>query len=258
MHCEFDGKKYKEASTHQKEWGTKLIMDLAFNGDEKVLDLGCGDGVLTSRIATLLPRGYVLGIDASQGMIRAAQEHQVDNLEFQQMDIDAMRFVDEFDVVFSNAALHWVKDHKRLWQNVYMALRPEGIVRFNFAGEGNCANFFQVVKEVMGLPEYRDSFRDFVWPWFMPKVHEYEILVRDSKFGEIKIWEENADRYFASATPMIQWIDQPSIVPFLKYVDDVKGQEFRNLVVEKMLKNTSQTDGTHFETFRRVNVFARK
>lgn len=258
MPCEFDGKKYKEASIHQKEWGTKVINDLPFRGDEKVLDLGCGDGVLTSQIASLLPRGYVLGIDASQGMIRTAQEHKVDNLEFQQMDIDAMSFVDAFDVVFSNAALHWVKDHKRLWQNVYMALRPDGIVHFNFAGEGNCANFFQVVKEVMDFPEYKGSFRDFAWPWFMPKVHEYEKLIKEFQFREIKVWEENADRCFASATPMINWIDQPSIVPFLTYVEDTKRQEFRDLVVEKMLKNTSRQDGTYFETFRRVNVLAKK
>ena len=258
MSCEFDGKKYKEASIHQKEWGTKVITDLPFKGDEKVLDLGCGDGALTSRIAAILPKGYVLGIDASRNMICAAKEHTAENLEFQHMDIDEIRFVDEFDVVFSNAALHWVKDHKRLFQNVYTALRPDGILRFNFAGEGNCANFFQVVKEVIGLPEYRGSFKEFVWPWFMPAVAEYEILAGDFQFREIKIWEENADRYFASAEPMINWIDQPSIVPFLKYVEDAKKQEFRNLVVEKMVKKTSQNDGTCFETFRRINVFAKK
>ena len=258
MSCEFDGKKYKEASAHQKEWGTKVIMGLSFQGNEKVLDLGCGDGVLTSQIAALLPRGHVWGIDASLGMIRTAEELAGENLQFQHMDIAEIRFVDEFDVVFSNAALHWVKDHKRLFRNVYRALRPDGILRFNFAGEGNCANFFQVVREAIELPEYRENFKEFVWPWFMPKVSEYEILAGAFQFREMKIWEENADRYFAAAEPMINWIDQPSIVPFLKYVDAEKKQEFRDLVVGKMLKKTGQNDGTYFETFRRVNVLARK
>lgn len=258
MSIDFDGKKYKEASAHQKDWGTKVITDLSLKGCEKVLDLGCGDGVLTSKIAALLPQGFVLGIDASQSMIDTAQEQRVSNLQFQHSDINKIEFENEFDVVFSNAALHWVKDHNRLMQNVHKALRPEGILRFNFAGDGNCVNFFRVIKEVMGLPEYRDDFKGFVWPWYMPTSKDYEILVRDSRFREFKVWEENADRYFMTASQMVNWIDQPSIVPFLNYIKDTRRQEFRNIVVEKMLIDTNQNDGTYFEAFRRVNVFAKK
>lgn len=258
MSFEFDGEKYKEASVHQREWGTKVIMDLSLKGYEKALDLGCGDGVLTSKIAALLPQGYVVGIDASHGMIHTAEEQKSSNLQFQQMDINELQFDNEFDIVISNAALHWVKDHNRLMRNVYKAIRPEGILRFSFAGDGNCANFFRVIKEVMQLSEYRDSFKDFVWPWYMPRINDYEILVRNFQFREIKVWGENTDRHFTTADQMINWIDQPSIVPFLKYVEDTKRQDFRNIVVEKMLKDTSQHDGTYFETFRRINVFARK
>lgn len=65
MTHEFDGKKYEKASTHQREWGTKLIAELGLQGTERVLDLGCGDGTLTAQIAALLPRGEAVGIDAS-------------------------------------------------------------------------------------------------------------------------------------------------------------------------------------------------
>jgi len=66
MTHEFDGRRYERASAHQKEWGTKLIAELGLQGAERVLDLGCGDGALTAQIADLLPRGTVVGIDASQ------------------------------------------------------------------------------------------------------------------------------------------------------------------------------------------------
>lgn len=258
MSFEFDGEKYKQASTHQKQWGTQIIMDLSLKGCEKVLDLGCGDGVLTAKLAMLLPQGWVLGIDASQGMIQTARAQAYNNLRFQQMDINELQFDNDFDIVFSNAALHWVKDHHRLMKNVYKALRPEGVLRFNFAGDGNCSNFFRVMKEVMGLSPYKDCFKDFDWPWYMPEISDYEILVKGSPFREIKVWEENADRHFSTADEIIRWIDQPSLVPFLTYVKDTNQQEFRDLVVEKMLKATSSNDGTYFETFRRINVFARK
>jgi trans-aconitate 2-methyltransferase len=70
---EFDAAKYREASTHQQEWGTRLISELCLRGDESILDLGCGDGVLTAKLAQLAPRGRVLGIDLSRNMIAAAE-----------------------------------------------------------------------------------------------------------------------------------------------------------------------------------------
>ncbi len=69
---EFDGEKYKKASRHQKEWGNKLISSLQLKGDETILDLGCGDGILIEQLSLLVPNGYVLGIDAFAGMIKTA------------------------------------------------------------------------------------------------------------------------------------------------------------------------------------------
>lgn len=83
---EFDGEKYKKASKHQKEWGNNLIDELSLNGDEEILDLGCGDGGLTEQLAQSVPRGRVLGIDASAGMIAAAQNRLKSNLVFMQME----------------------------------------------------------------------------------------------------------------------------------------------------------------------------
>jgi trans-aconitate 2-methyltransferase len=73
-HHEFDGEQYKKASTHQKEWGNRIIEELDLKGGEFVLDLGCGDGVLTKQLSSLVPKGSVLGIDASKGMIREASK----------------------------------------------------------------------------------------------------------------------------------------------------------------------------------------
>ncbi len=97
MAHEFDGKKYEKASDHQKEWGTKLIAELNLKGSERVLDLGCGDGSITTQIAALLPEGEVLGIDASEGMIGAALPKKRHNLNFRRLDINDLDFVEQFD-----------------------------------------------------------------------------------------------------------------------------------------------------------------
>lgn len=255
---EFDGSRYKKASSHQKEWGQKLIAELHFNGTEKILDLGCGDGSLTSQLADLVPDGRVIGVDASSGMIRTAKQIGKSNLEFLLLDINALDFADQFDLIFSNAALHWILDHERLLENCYRALVPGGAIRFNFAGQGNCSNFYAVVREAMEIDDYKEYFVGFSWPWYMPPVDAYRRVVGQTRFRDLTVWPENADRFFPDEGAMIRWIDQPAIVPFLRHMPPDRGKTFRDLVVERMILRTKQSDGTCFETFRRINVLAYK
>ncbi|HEY5914447.1 MAG TPA: methyltransferase domain-containing protein [Verrucomicrobiae bacterium] len=258
MTHDFDGKKYEKASAHQKAWGAKLIAELDLDGGEHILDLGCGDGVLTEQLAEIVPAGEVVGIDSSQGMIEVARQRQRDNLRFVLMNINDLNFREQFEVVFSNATLHWVRDHQRLYRNVKQALRPEGVLRFNFAGDGNCSQFFRVIREAMLLDGISSCFDVFQWPWYMPVVGEYDALVQRSGLRDLRVWGENADRFFPDADAMVKWIDQPSLVPFLPCVVEGDRSRFRDFVVRRMLETTRQPDGRCFETFRRVNVFARK
>jgi len=258
MAHEFDGKKYQKASTHQKEWGNKLISELNLKGNERILDLGCGDGVLTQILSNLVPNGFVIGIDASKGMIEVAKEKESNNLKFLLMDIDNIEIDDKFDIVFSNAALHWVKNHQKLYEKLSIILNKDGLMRFNFAADGNCSYFFNIVKQTIQEKEYQNYFKNFNWPWFMPTLDEYKKITDNFKFSSVKIWGENTDRYFPNKEALIRWIEQPSIVPFLEYLPNDKKESFTNEVIKKMLKITIQDDGRYFETFRRINVFMKK
>lgn len=258
MAHEFDGNKYEKASFHQKEWGARLIAELDLKGNEHVLDLGCGDGALDVQLAELLPEGEVTGIDASRGMIDTALPKSGKNLRFLLKDIDNLDFAEAFDVVFSNAALHWVKDHRKLLKNVARALRPHGRVRFNFAGDGNCISFFKVIQEAMAHERYAHFFSDFTWPWYMPSVGEYAALCSSCGLRSVSVWGENADRFFPDKETMIKWVDQPSLVPLLPQLPEEERASFRNFVVQRMIEETLQDDGTCFEIFRRINLSAEK
>jgi trans-aconitate methyltransferase len=259
MVFEFNGEKYKIASEHQKSWGKTMIAELEFRGSERILDLGCGDGVLTVEIAKFVPNGFVLGIDASESMIKTAKKGRaITNVEFEKLDINKIGFESEFDLVFSNATLHWVKDHRKLLRSVFKALKNRGVARFQFAGDGNCANLIRILREVMSAKEYTCYFREFDWPWYMPTVDEYRDLLDEVAFSEKKVWSEVVDKHFANSETMTKWIDQPSLVPFVGYIDVKDRQRFRDAVVERMIEETQQDDGTYFEMFRRINVLARK
>jgi len=257
MPYEFDAKRYRDASSHQKRWGGRIISELPLRGDERILDLGCGDGVLTAELAGRVPNGSVLGIDASEGMIEVAKKNRPRNLRFQLLDINELASLgEEFDLVFSNATLHWVKDHATLLGNVHNLLNDGGRARFNFAGEGNCSNLFKVVRQAMSLKQFAVYFSDFDWPWYMPSVDQYQRLMAGSAFRDYRVWPENADHFFSDADEMAAWIEQPSLVPFLESVADRDKRAFRDFVVERMLRQTRQSNGRCFETFRRINVSA--
>jgi len=256
MAHDFDGEKYAQASAHQKEWGMRLVSELGLTGSERVLDLGCGDGAITAQIADSLPSGSVVGIDASQGMIDATHANERANCRFILMDINNLDFTESFDVVFSNATLHWIKDHRRLYCNVTRFLRAGGRIRFNFGGDGNCVHFFKVIREAMAADDFAPYFADFEWPWYMPSVEEYTQLVKSCGLGDAHVWGEIADRYFPDVESMIGWLEQPSLVPFLEHIPEGDADRFRDFVVDRMIQETLQEDGTCFETFRRINVSA--
>ncbi len=252
----FDGERYRGVSRHQKDWGDRVIAGLSLRGDERILDLGCGDGVLSERLATRVPKGLVLGVDASESMISTAKKLERDNLRFRLLDIDLLDFDGEFDAIFSNATLHWVKDHGRLLKNAARALKKGGIIRFNFGGGGNCPGFQAVAREAMVRPEFSGYFKNFEWPWYMPEASEYAARV-GAYFADARVWMEDADRHFTKEE-MVGFIEQPSILPFLRYVDECDRGAFRDFVVNGVLERARQEDGTYFEAFRRINVFARK
>ncbi len=254
----FDGEKYRQASTHQKEWGMKLIGELPLTGRERILDLGCGDGALTAQLASCVPEGFVVGVDSAPSMIAAASHQPQANLKFALLDINLLDYDREFDVVFSNSALHWIKDHSNLLPRVLRALKPGGFARFNFPGDGNCATFNRIVQEVMARPSYAPGFRDFEWPWYMPTPDAYRPLASRFPCRELQVHGENADRFFPDAEAMIRWIDQPCLVPFLPWVAPANREAFRAEVIEQMLQTARQPEGRCFELFRRVQVSFRR
>lgn len=160
--------------------------------------------------------------------------------------------------MFSNSALHWIKNHKVLLTRVLRALKDGGICRFNFPGKGNCSTFNDMVQETMAQARYSVYFSGFEWPWYIPDTEDCRQFLLQFPFSEVQAWGENADRFFPDAETMIRWIDQPCLAPFLPRVTVIEREGFRADVVHRMLNATQRDNGKHFEQFRRVHVLARK
>lgn len=254
----FDGQKYEKYSKPQEEWGSRMMDELDLRGDECILDLGCGNGLLTEKLAKRVPGGRVIGVDSSSSMLEQANSHKADNVEFRLLDMEDMIIDEKFDVVFSNAALHWVKDHSHVLQIMHDSLKSNGIMRVQFAGKGNCIHIAGVMMEAICSHEFESEFRYFEWPWYMPDKAKYEQSLRSVGFDEYRVWIENADHNFPDEESFVGWIEQPGLVPFVSVLSEGRSSLFRDVVVDKAKKVAAQPDGTYFEFFRRLNVFAVK
>ena len=258
MIYEFDGKQYEKASAHQTIWGEEMVMLLTLRGAEAVLDIGCGDGRVTQKIALRVPDGEVLGIDASDSMIAAAKKYESANLHFGVISVNDLSFQERFDVVFSHAALHWVGNHRLILKKIYEGLRTGGYARLNFASEGAIPTLIQIIRETMCHTSYAKYFSEFVWPWYMPNLTEYQEIISQSSFREAQIIEERKERLFPSGDSLIKWIDQPCLVPFLAAIGDENKQVFRDIVIDQMLHRTRQAQGGFLEQFHRLDILIRK
>ena len=160
----------KHAFVYEKAKG--LVDLLAPKSGERILDLGCGTGVLTAEIAG---RGAtVLGIDRSPEMVAQAKS-KFPALKFEVVDATKMEFDGEFDAVFSNAVLHWIPEAERVVSGIARALKPGGRFVAEFGGKGNIqilVKAFHQAFVALGMSEPAG-----VSPWFYPGIAEYAALL---------------------------------------------------------------------------------
>ncbi|HEY8497387.1 MAG TPA: class I SAM-dependent methyltransferase [Limnochordales bacterium] len=162
----WDPEIYARHARFVPELGAPVVELLDPKPGERILDLGCGDGVLTKR---LLELGCdVLGVDASPSMVAAARSRGVPAL---QMDGHTLAFEKEFDAVFSNAALHWMTRPGEVIAGVWRALKPGGRFVGEFGGHGNVGTVVAALRAELAA---RGLSFDDLNPWYFPTAEEYK------------------------------------------------------------------------------------
>lgn len=187
----WDAKDYADNSQHQYQWAKELMSKLNLKGTEVVLDVGCGAGKITMELANQLPNGRVVGIDSSEQMINLAKStvslSKYSNLSFEVMDARNISFQEEFDLVFSNAALHWILDQTSVLKGVNRCLKPQGRLLFQMGGRGNTEAVLICFDELRILPEWERYFSGFSFPYSFLDIEEYRILLNEAKLTPLRV-----------------------------------------------------------------------
>lgn len=229
---------YAANSVVQQTWARELIAQLRLRGDERVLDVGCGDGKVSAEIAQAVPRGSVVGIDASPEMIKFARAAfptgRIPNLEFQVMDARNIRFGRKFDLVFSNAALHWVDDHRAFLHGAAECLRSGGRLVVSCGGKGNAQDVFIALRPEMRLKRWRGFFRKLEKPYFFYSPADYDKWLPRFGFKTNRIKLSPKDAGYNGRDRFAAWL-RTTWLPYTQRVPEDSREEFIAAVTDRYL-----------------------
>jgi len=226
---------YAANSAVQLAWARELLARLPLRGDEHILDVGCGDGKITAEIARAVPRGFATGIDASAAMITHARA-QFPGPEFHVMDARHIHLPRPFDVIFSNAALHWVDDHPAFLQGAARALRPGGRLLVSCGGRGNAQAVVVAFHAVMRRKHWRDCFRGMPTPYFFYGPEDYHRWLERAGFQTQFVELAPKDAVYAGITGLAAWL-RTAWLPYTQRVPVIERDEFIAAVAERYLTN---------------------
>jgi trans-aconitate 2-methyltransferase len=184
----WDAATYDRSSAPQQRWSEDVLGRLAERGlapDARVLDVGCGTGRMAEALLELVPRGRVLAIDASAEMVALARERLGDRADVWTCDVLDLELDEPVDAIVSNATLHWVPDHDRMWRRLAAALRPGGVLETQCGGRGNIARVCEAIEAAA-----RDTAPELSgWsPWCYAGPEETEARLGDAGFAEARAW----------------------------------------------------------------------
>ena len=246
---EWNAEKYSETCGRVTEHGVKLIEILKDIECNRVLDLGCGTGILTNEISKFVHE--VIGVDLSSNMIEKAKE-TFPNLKFTVMDACALPWENFFDIVFSNAVFHFIQSQDILLKNIHKVLTKNGMLVCEFGASGNIDNLLYAIAQACQKRRKIYSLR-----FFYPTVEEYKDLLEKNMFSIDLIKTYNLDTQLKGGELGLRnWINQIFDVE-MKWFNNIEREDVLN-EIESDLRLT-QWDGLNWHlNNRRIKVIAKK
>jgi trans-aconitate 2-methyltransferase len=229
---------YAKSSKTQLIWARELIGKLELKGTERLLDIGCGDGKVTAEIAACVPYGSVVGVDSSTEMIALASRtypmEVLPNLHFQQEDARSLPFFGEFDIIFSNAVLHWVLDHGPVLRGIFEGLKHKGKILLQMGGKGNASDVCAAFDTLQSRSEWRSYFEGFGFPYGFYGPEEYREWIHESGLCPNRVELINKEAVHDNRSAFERWI-RTTWLPYTERVPEDKRNAFIEHLAEEYL-----------------------
>lgn len=228
---DWDAATYDTVSDPQYQWALEQLERLALDGNEVVLDAGCGSGRVTAELVRRVPRGRVYGVDVAPSMVAHASARLGASATILGQDLVAVSLPEPVDVVFSNATFHWIEDHDALFAALRRALKPGGQLVAQCGGVGNIETFRRAASAVAREEPFAAHFAGWRNPWHYAGADNTTARLKAAGFDEVKTWLQpkrvEAPRSF---------IETVCLLPYLTTLPPELGPGF----VERLLHSTGE------------------
>jgi trans-aconitate 2-methyltransferase len=217
---------------------------LTLEGHERVLDVGCGDGRITAAVARRVPRGRVVGVDASERMVNFARSHfatdEHPQLRFLRADGRDLPFHAEFDLVLSFNALHWIPDQDAALRAMRRALVATGRAQLRLVPAGERRSLEQVIEDTRQSERWQGYYRSFSDPYLHRTPAAYAELARHHGFcvrhqqTSAKVWDFGSHAAFAAfgEVTFAAWTERLPSSERRPFVEDVL-ERYRQVAMDR-------------------------
>lgn len=193
------GKEYAQNSESQRASAVAFLSKLSLEGNEKILDVGCGDGKITAEIARVLPRGYAVGVDISPSMIQTAKAAFAgrENVHFVIRNATELNYVNQFDIITSFRVMFWVLQQEKALRSMHSALKENGRICIQMP-TGLPERLLEAIQTTIAKDSWKSYFIDFQPPWRFYQIEEYRALLMKTKFEPKRIEVVRREETFPS------------------------------------------------------------
>jgi trans-aconitate 2-methyltransferase len=229
---------YAQNDHAQQTWARDLLQEVQLRGNEAILDVACGNGKITADFAKTLPNSRVVGIDNSAEMVAYASQTYPStvypNLSFDLVDVQSLHFQQEFDLCFSNAALHWVHDHQAFLHGASQVLKSGGRLMISCAGQGNAAEVLRIFAELMETNIWAEYFYNFhdVYSFYSDKHYMDWLEETCFKVEQLKLTPK--DMTHQGRAGLKDWIST-AWIPFTHCIPIERREDFVDHFADKYL-----------------------
>jgi len=232
------------------------------------MDAGCGSGLISKLLAQKVPRGKVYAVDVDSNMIRQAKRNLkgLENVELVEADFAHVKLPTKLDVIFSNAALHWVHDHAQVFQHFWDMLNCDetkgGQLLIQCGGYGNLQRILAILRRVMEFNEFKEYFASFNQSWYFAKPDDTSKLLGEIGYVSTKIHLHNDCVNLIDREIYSRFVKTVIMKPFLEQLPEEK---IKNKYLESFLNEVENNSSSSNESqttwsldYVRLNIIAEK
>ncbi len=253
----WDSSQYLQFQGERTRPAIDLAQRVPIDGCQNIVDIGCGPGNSSAILKKMYPTAAVLGIDHSENMIKKAQA-TYDNIEFRVLDVQTKLngLGKKFDLVFSNACLQWIPDHRNLLKTLFSIVADGGVMAVQIPKNGD-SPLYRALDEVVNQPKWNFAQQDVAYNGTLKPEEYFDIL--SGLTTNFNLWETIYYHRMANHKALLEWVKGTRLRPYMSLLNAREKAMLEEEIIEKVIPYYPvQANGEIIYPFRRLFFTAKK